>query len=127
MQQAATHLLGEHDFNAFRAASCQAPSSVRTLTDIRLTRSVTCIAFDVRGNAFLHHMIRNIMGTLVKVGKGEADPEWVAEVLKLRDRRLSGMTAPAHGLYFVDVVYPQDYGLPTSAAPVLPTTGELCF
>jgi tRNA pseudouridine38-40 synthase len=127
MQQAAAHLLGEHDFNAFRAVSCQAPSSVRSLTDIRLTRYGACIAFDVRGNAFLHHMIRNIMGTLVKVGKGEAEPGWVAELLKLRDRRLSGMTAPAHGLYFVDVVYPEDYALPTSAAPVLPTTGELYF
>jgi tRNA pseudouridine38-40 synthase len=127
MQEAAAHLLGQHDFNAFRAASCQAPSSVRTLLDIGLTQFGACVALDVRGNAFLHHMIRNIMGTLVKVGKGDADPCWVAELLEQRDRRLSGMTAPAHGLYFVDVVYPEDYGLPTSAAPVLPTTGEVWF
>jgi len=127
MQEAAAHLLGEHDFDAFRAASCQAPSSVRTLSEISLTHFGTCIALDVRGNAFLHHMIRNIMGTLVKVGKGEADPYWVAELLERRDRRLSGMTAPPQGLYFVDVVYPQDYGLPSCAAPVLPTTGEVYF
>ena len=72
-------------------------------------------------------MIRNIMGTLVKVGAGNAPPDWVAELLAMRDRKLSGITAPPHGLYFVDVVYPEEFDLPSSAASVSPLTGDLLF
>ena len=127
MQEAATHLLGKHDFNAFRAASCQSNSAVRTIYELSLRQNASCITLDVRGDAFLHHMIRNIMGTLVKVGAGNASPDWVAELLAMRDRKLSGVTAPAHGLYFVDVIYPTEFGLPTSAANVSPLTGDLLF
>lgn len=127
MQEAATHLLGKHDFNAFRAASCQSNSAVRTIYELSLRQNASCITLDVRGDAFLHHMIRNIMGTLVKVGAGNASPDWVAELLAMRDRKLSGVTAPAHGLYFVDVIYPKEFGLPTSAANVSPLTGDLLF
>ena len=127
MQEAATHLLGKHDFNAFRAASCQSNSAVRTIYELSLRQNASCITLDVRGDAFLHHMIRNIMGTLVKVGAGNASPDWVAELLAMRDRKLSGVTAPAHGLYFVDVIYPKEFGLPSSAANVSPLTGDLLF
>ena len=92
-----------------------------------MRQDASCITLDVRGDAFLHHMIRNIMGTLVKVGAGNAPPDWVAELLAMRDRKLSGITAPPHGLYFVDVVYPEKFGLPSSAASVSPLTGDLLF
>ena len=127
MQEAAAHLLGKHDFNAFRASSCQSNSPVRTILELSLRQDASCITLDVRGDAFLHHMIRNIMGTLVKVGAGNAPPDWVAELLAMRDRKLSGITAPPHGLYFVDVVYPEEFDLPSSAASVSPLTGDLLF
>ncbi len=127
MQDAASCLIGEHDFSAFRASSCQAPTPMRCLTDVELSSDGAYVALDVRGNAFLHHMIRNITGTLVRVGLEEEPPEWVAEVLASRDRTLSGVTAPAHGLYFTDVAYPARYGLPRGSFPLAPVTGQLRF
>jgi tRNA pseudouridine38-40 synthase len=107
MQAAAGHLLGEHDFSAFRAAECQAKSPVRRLESAVVTRSGHLVWLQVTANAFLHHMVRNIAGTLVRVGTGEADPGWLAEVLGQGDRARAGMTAPAGGLYFLSV----DYGI----------------
>jgi len=114
MHQAGQHLVGEHDFSSYRAVACQAKSPVRTITDLNVYQSGDLIVIDVRANAFLHHMIRNIAGVLMKIGCGEASVDWSREVLHARDRRDGGVTAPPWGLYFVDVKYPPEYDLPPS-------------
>lgn len=108
MQQAATYLIGEHDFSAFRASSCQAHSAIRHMTELSVARSEQKIIVSCTANAFLHHMVRNIVGSLVRVGKGEEGPEWMKTILDSGDRRVSGMTAPAAGLTLVAVAYPPD-------------------
>jgi tRNA pseudouridine38-40 synthase len=108
MQTAAAYLLGEHDFSAFRASACQAHSPVRTMSQLDITRSDDRIVVECSANAFLHHMVRNIVGSLVRIGSGEAEPEWLVELLEGRDRKLSGVTAPAHGLTLTRVDYPPD-------------------
>ncbi len=118
MQAAAEFLLGEHDFSAFRGARCQAVSPVRHLRELQVNRlSPEWIAFDVTANAFLYHMVRNLVGTLLAVGQGDAGIDWPAEVLQARDRRLAGPTAPAHGLTLTGVDYPAHYGLPGYEGP----------
>lgn len=114
MQSAASRMLGEHDFSALRAAGCQAKSPVRTVLKLEVSRRAHWLSIDVRANAFLHHMVRNIAGMLVQVGKGEAGPEWVDDVLASRDRREAGVTAPAQGLYLYNVEYAPDSGLPVA-------------
>lgn len=111
MSRAAEQLLGRHDFSSFRAAGCQAKSPVRTIESIAVTRSGEFVYLDIRANAFLHHMVRNIAGVLIEIGKGERPAEWVAELLALRDRKRGGVTAPPHGLYFTGVGYPAEYGV----------------
>ena len=107
MHQAAQCLVGEHDFTSFRASECQAHSPVRTVTDICIsTVQPGLICLDIGANAFLHHMVRNIMGSLMLIGNGKQPPEWLSTVLATRDRTLAGPTAPATGLYLVDVTYP---------------------
>lgn len=115
MQRGAAQLKGEHDFTSYRAVACQAKSPVRTIHSIDVYPCGELLVLDVCANAFLHHMIRNIAGVLMTVGSGEASVEWVSEVLEARDRRKGGITAPPHGLYFVDVKYPDVYDLPPSA------------
>ena len=112
MHQAAQVLVGEHDFSSFRASGCQATHARRYLQSIAVSRLGDFIYIDVVANAFLHHMVRNIVGSLVEVGSGEQKPEWMAQLLVERDRRLAGMTAAAAGLYFVYVEYPAEFGLP---------------
>ena len=119
MQAAARYLVGEFDFSAFRAADCQARHAVRELREMEVIRQGDWIIFTVTGNAFLQHMVRNIVGTLVAVGKCEYPPDWVAEVLKSRDRRQAGVTAPAAGLTLIDVVYPDDFQLPDAPRSTL--------
>jgi tRNA pseudouridine38-40 synthase len=120
MHEAAQHLLGEHDFNAFRAAGCQAKSPFRTVEYLNVSRCGEMIYIDIKANAFLHHMVRNIAGSLIKVGTGEQSVDWIREVLRSRDRRQAAMTAPASGLYFVQAFYPQEYDLQqTERRPVL--------
>ena len=119
MQAAARYLVGEFDFSAFRAADCQARHAVRELRELEVIRQGDWIIFTVTGNAFLQHMVRNIVGTLVAVGKCEYPPDWVAEVLKSRDRRQAGVTAPAAGLTLIDVVYPDDFQLPDAPRSTL--------
>lgn len=111
MRQAAGCLLGEHDFNAFRAVACQAKSPVRTVHRLQLNRSGGFVYLDIEANAFLHHMVRNIAGVLISVGSGERPVEWVEEVLIGRDRTRGGITAPAGGLYLVGVRYPPRYAI----------------
>lgn len=112
MQEAAGHLLGEHDFSAFRAAGCQASSAVREISDIRVRRADDWITIDVTANAFLQHMVRNITGVLVAIGQGEEKPAWAAQVLTSRDRTNAGVAAPAHGLTLIGIDYPDCFGLP---------------
>jgi len=115
MDAAAQVLVGAHDFSAFRAAECQARSPVRQIERIAVQRHGEFITIDVTANAFLHHMVRNIAGTLLAVGRGERPVDWVQEVLAGRDRRLAGITAPAGGLYLTEVRYPAEFGLPVTA------------
>lgn len=124
MQEAATVLLGKHDFSAFRAAECQAKTAVRTVSHLSVAREGALIRFDVSANAFLHHMVRNIVGTLVVVGRGDAGPGWVEQVLHGADRRHAGATAAACGLYLMGVEYP-DFTAPAGGArdPVDLSTG----
>jgi len=114
MHEAGRALVGEHDFSSYRAVACQAKSPVRTIEHLNVYQDGDLIVIDVKANAFLHHMIRNIAGVLMKIGCGEAEVSWSQEVLDARDRRDGGVTAPPWGLYFVDVGYPQEYGLPES-------------
>jgi tRNA pseudouridine38-40 synthase len=114
MHDAAQCLLGEHDFSAFRAAECQSRTPVRRLDRIAVARSGDRVVLEVTANAFLHHMVRNIAGTLIAVGLGERPAAWVAEALASRDRRAAGITAPAGGLYFLRIEYPRHFGLPVT-------------
>ncbi len=115
MQQAAQALLGEHDFSSFRAAGCQARTPVRRLEHLAVFRRGEHVLVEVCGNAFLHHMVRNIVGALIPVGLGEKPVEWLAELLTLRDRTRAGITAPASGLLFLGPDYPPEYGLPRAS------------
>lgn len=120
MRIAAAHLIGEHDFSSFRALACQAKSPVRRVHYLELARSGDLIDLHVGANGFLHHMVRNIAGVLIAVGSGEEDPEWVRELLDLRDRTRGGVTAPPQGLYFVRADYPAEFPLPGRATAVVP-------
>ncbi|MAY27558.1 MAG: tRNA pseudouridine(38-40) synthase TruA [Polycyclovorans sp.] len=121
MHRAAQCLRGEHDFSSFRDTRCQAPSPVRRLADIAVVRDGEMIGVSVRGNAFLHHMVRNIVGSLIDVGLGRQPETWIAEVLAARDRRLAGMTAAADGLYFVGPRYPAHFAIPPPPPWPFPT------
>ncbi|MDP2226655.1 MAG: tRNA pseudouridine(38-40) synthase TruA [Moraxellaceae bacterium] len=112
MQAAAAHLVGVHDFTSFRAVACQAPKPVRDVHFIELRQKGRLIVIDIQADGFLHHMVRNIAGVLMAIGQGKAEPDWAADVLAARDRTLGGVTAPADGLYFVDVHYPPEFVLP---------------
>lgn len=106
MQEGARHLVGRHDFSAFRAADCQARHAVREITRLSIERRDTDeLEITVEGTAFLKHMVRNIVGTLVEVGRGRRSPEWVGEVLASKERALAGRTAPPQGLCLVEVFY----------------------
>ena len=111
MQNAANYLLGTHDFSSYRTVHCQAKSPVRTIEDIQFTKHDDLIFMDIRANAFLHHMVRNIMGVLMAIGRGEQAEDWSLHVLQQCDRTIGGMTAPAAGLYLVKVQYDEVYGL----------------
>ena len=112
MRAAAALFVGEHDFSAFRSSECQAKSPVRTIDRFEITRQGETICFIVRANAFLHHMVRNLVGTLVYVGKGKHAPEWVAELLRSKDRSKSAPTFGPEGLYLEKIDYETKWGLP---------------
>jgi len=113
MHQSAQALVGEHDFTSFRAAECQSSTPTRRLMEITVTRRGELVDLVVTANAFLHHMVRNLAGTLMAVGRGERPAGWVAEVLAARDRTVAGVTAPPQGLYFAGAAYAHGYGLPS--------------
>ena len=116
MQQAARHLLGEHDFTSFRASACQALSPVKTLQSIDISQRGAYWRFDFEANAFLHHMIRNIMGCLLLVGQGKQQQQWLQEVLHKRDRDAAAPTFSPDGLYFLGPRYAAHWGLPERTA-----------
>lgn len=123
MQQAAAHLVGRHDFSAFRAAECQARTPVRTLSRATLVRRGPYLVFDFTADAFLHHMVRNIVGALVYVGKGRHSPGWIAELLASRDRARGAPTFAAQGLYLTAIHYPPEWTFPPFA-PMMPFPGD---
>lgn len=116
LQAAADRLLGEHDFSAFRSSECQAKSPVKTLRKIAVSRRGPYWRFDFDGNAFLHHMVRNVMGCLVAVGNGRRDVDWLSEVLQSRDRRRAAATFSAAGLYFDGPYYDAADAIPEPVA-----------
>ena len=117
MNDAAAHLVGEHDFTSFRALACQATSPVRHVYELRVSRSADYIYIDVHPNGFLYHMVRNIAGVLMSIGADERQPAWVKEMLSLKNRAQGGVTAPPDGLYLVHVDYDPRFGLPAEIAP----------
>jgi tRNA pseudouridine38-40 synthase len=116
MRAGAAHLLGEHDFSSFRSSECQAASPVKALRAITIERRGAYWRFDFDASAFLHHMVRNIMGCLVSVGQGLQPPGWIADVLAARDRDAAAPTFPPDGLYFVGPYYDAAHGLPEHSA-----------
>ncbi len=117
MQTAARALLGTHDFSAYRSARCKNKVPVKTVSQLEIASRGGWIWVDVQASGFLHHMVRNIVGTLIAVGCGDKPVEWPMQVLKQRDRKLAGMTASADGLYFVTASYPDAYELPSKVVP----------
>lgn len=116
MRRAAAHLLGRHDFSAFRSSECQARSPVKHLTELSIERHGAYWRFEFEADAFLHHMVRNLMGCLIAVGTGAREPDWVARVLAGRDRTLAAPTFAPDGLYFLGPRYDAHLGLPVHTA-----------
>jgi tRNA pseudouridine38-40 synthase len=125
MAGAAALLVGQHDFSAFRAAGCQAKSPIKTMHSMVIVRQDESIVFDFKANAFLHHMVRNLVGALVAIGRGQYPPAWAAELLAMRDRRLAPPTFDAAGLYFVGVDYGSGWQLPQERRIMTPSIAEL--
>ncbi|GAB2196082.1 tRNA pseudouridine(38-40) synthase TruA [Sessilibacter sp. MAH4] len=113
MYQASQLLVGEHDFSSFRASQCQAVSPIRRVHYIDIGVMHDFIIIEIQANAFLHHMVRNIVGVLLTIGAGEKPLGWMQEVLDAKDRTAGGVTAPPHGLYLVHVEYPAHFAIPT--------------
>ncbi|MDH3511003.1 MAG: tRNA pseudouridine(38-40) synthase TruA [Gammaproteobacteria bacterium] len=111
MAVAARNLLGKHDFSSFRASGCQSKTPVREIRRCGVKRFGDWIIFECEANAFLHHMVRNIVGSLATIGRGDAKPEWICAVLEERDRRAAGITAPPMGLTLTHVDYPPEFGI----------------
>lgn len=122
MKLGAHHLLGEHDFTSFRASQCQALSPVKTMLKINISQRGAYWRFDFEANAFLHHMIRNIMGCLIQIGRARQPPDWMIDVLQARDRRAAAPTFSPDGLYFLGPRYDPHWGMPeqTPAFDMLP-------
>ena len=112
MRAASKYIIGEHDFSSFRGSGCQSNSPVRTIEDIKITKKNNFITFELRANAFLLHMVRIIIGTLLMVGKREIKPVEMKNILNEKDRRISGKTVSSSGLYFLGPKYPAKYHLP---------------
>ena len=118
MHDAARHLIGTHDFSSFRAAPCQARSPVKTLQQVAITQRGAWLRFDFTADAFLHHMVRNIVGALIDVGMGRHGAEWMGELLTAADRTLGAATFSADGLYFRGAEYDRRFPLPATVRDV---------
>lgn|SRR3990167_2610792 len=114
MQMAAQSLLGEHDFSAFRGAACQSQSASRCVEEISIWRQRRLVIFEIKANAFLLHMVRNILGSLVEVGAGLKPVEWIKDLLYSKDRSQAGVTIAPNGLYLVAVDYPEHFQIPSN-------------
>ena len=126
MRAASRGLLGELDFSAFRAAECQSRTAMRCVQAMQISATQQFVTIDIRANAFLHHMVRNIAGSLILVGRGQRESGWLHQVLVGRERAAAGPTAPACGLYFVAAHYAAEHGVPEAAPPWFPfAAGEL--
>lgn len=112
MHEAAQYLIGEHDFSSFRGADCQAKTPHREITHITVQRNAQWIMIDIKADAFLHHMVRNIAGVLFEIGENKQEPIWTQKILQEKNRTVAGVTAPPNGLYLVVVDYPEKYQLP---------------
>jgi tRNA pseudouridine38-40 synthase len=112
MQEACQYLIGEHDFTSFRALHCQANTANRTIHHLSVKRQGDYVIIDIKANAFLHHMVRNITGCLMDIGLHKHEPVWLKELLDLKERAKASATAKAAGLYLVDVDYPEHFGIP---------------
>lgn len=112
MKQASRSLIGEHDFTSFRASACQAKSPIRTIEKLEINQIGGWYLITISANAFLHHMVRNISGVLMAIGKGKKEIDWAAEVLAAKDRKAGGVTAPPDGLYLTNIKYPAKYIIP---------------
>ncbi len=112
MAEAALDLVGEHDFTSYRAVSCQARSPVRHIKRLEISRLGELVIIDVEANAFLHHMVRNLAGVLMAIGKGDEPVSWAKQVLEAKDRTAGGVTAVADGLYLVEVCYEPGFNIP---------------
>ncbi|SNT20733.1 tRNA pseudouridine38-40 synthase [Noviherbaspirillum humi] len=123
MREAAACLIGTHDFSAFRAAECQAKTPVKTMHDIRITQQGRMFVFTLSASAFLHHMVRNIVGSLICVGNGNQQPAWLQSVLEGRDRSRAAPTFMPDGLYLARVTYDPKWNLPQEAGNALPLFG----
>ena len=115
MHQAGQYIIGEHDFTSFRALHCQANTPIRCIEFLNVSRHNEYIVIDIKANAFLHHMVRNIAGSLIEVGKGKQPVDWLQTLLSYHDRSKAAATAKAGGLYFVTVDYPEQFNLPRTA------------
>ena len=112
IKQAGQYLLGEQDFSSFRSSQCNSKTPMRCVLDFQCWRKDQYVIFEIEANAFLHHMVLNIAGVLLKIGSGRKPVEWMQEVLAAKSRRMAAETAPAHGLYLIQVKYPDQYILP---------------
>ena len=112
MHEAGQYLLGELDFTSYRGASCQSPTAMRRVVHLNVSRKDDFVIIDIKANAFLLHMVRNIAGVLIEVGGGRKQPAWAKEVMEKKDRSKGAVTAPPNGLFLVDVDYPEKYELP---------------
>ncbi|HEX5961014.1 MAG TPA: tRNA pseudouridine(38-40) synthase TruA [Rhodanobacteraceae bacterium] len=116
MHAAAQALVGEQDFSSFRAVSCQARHARRNVIEVEVWREGERVVIAIEANAFLHHMVRNIVGSLLEVGRGERPPEWIAELLAARNREIAGATATSQGLTFIGPRYPAQWSLPAEVS-----------
>lgn len=112
MKEASQYWLGEHDFSSFRGSQCQSRSPIRHIHSIQVLRLGDQVIIELVANAFLHHMVRNMVGVLIRIGSGRAEVSWAKGVLEARDRRAAAITAPPMGLYLVEVQYPEEFALP---------------
>jgi tRNA pseudouridine38-40 synthase len=120
MREGARHLLGTHDFSSFRASGCQAKTPVKDMHEVSVERHGDIIVFTIRASAFLHHMVRNIVGALIYVGTGRNEPDWIAEVLASQNRDAAAPTFMPDGLYFAKIEYDPKWGLPQEPLAPLP-------
>jgi tRNA pseudouridine38-40 synthase len=112
MKQSAQCLIGEHDFTSFRSSECQSKTPVKTMYSIEIFSSEPWLYFKIKGNAFLHHMVRNLVGSFIQIGIGKQRAEWMAEVLAAKDRSIAAPTFSPAGLYLAQIAYPEEFHIP---------------